>query len=757
MTIPQQLQKPEFRFVLLKPKEKKPFEDDWQHHGYKYDDPKLLAHIAKGGNYGVIAGYGRLRFIDVDDANRIEEVKQKIGETLTVKTGSGKRHFYILSDYDTNHVLKDGLGEYRATNMQCVCVGSTHPSGNKYEVFADVPIKEYTTEEIQKLLAPYLRAETTATTTTLAPSVVNTQPATTTDDSRSGVEFGEVCRLLKKGWSDEEVHEHMFNNFIKWRTSLPQYRQRTLENAKKKVEAAKAAKEAKAEKNKVAPSTVTQQFTLNPEEQDEAENILEDPLLLDILKREVSKKVEGEEDTIQTIILVASGALYIAEQTPPTYTLVLNSPSATGKDYTVSKTLELFPKERVIRRTRVSERALTYWHNSRFEPDWTWDGKILYLSDVSNAVLNCEVVKTMVTEGSHATIVINQMAIDIEVKGKPGIIGTIANASPSEETASRFPFAKLDETTDQTLAIMKRQANSAEKGAKTSTEYDKAVLNALCLLERVNVIIPYASILPQHFKGNLIIMRRNFDRILKYIAASAALHQYQRERNENNFVIATPEDYEHARIAIQKIASNPNLIPLTREDRQLIEYALSVESFSAIEAGNKVPSLQKTSLYEHLGKLVNYGLLNTLTEHNNFGKPVTKYSKTSSEAYEVKIPTWKDIEGGNSAISGNSGCPERPLKSFLQNNDPKDVAKNGITEQAEQANKAELTEELYSYGDIYLDKIISTLKPYPEGLPDEDIISSFPDNQQDKLREWIVLWLQHGELTRLSNGHLVVR
>ena len=131
--IPKQLLKEEFRFCLIRKQSKSPFEKEWQKKGYEFTDTKLLNHIRKGGNYGVIGGYGNLRILDIDDEEKVEEFKEIFKDHFQVKTGSGKLHVYFLSDYDTNHVLLEGLGELRANNYQCVGVGSIHLSGGKYE------------------------------------------------------------------------------------------------------------------------------------------------------------------------------------------------------------------------------------------------------------------------------------------------------------------------------------------------------------------------------------------------------------------------------------------------------------------------------------------------------------------------------------------------------------------------------------------------------------------------------------------------
>jgi len=135
--IPKSLQKPEFRFCLIRNQSKAPFEKDWQNKGYSFNDPKLKKHLKNGGNYGVIGGYGNLRILDIDDKNKVEEFRKEFEDTLLIETGSGGLHIYFTSEYDTNHVFKEGLGELRAMNYQCVGAGSIHPNGNKYLILND--------------------------------------------------------------------------------------------------------------------------------------------------------------------------------------------------------------------------------------------------------------------------------------------------------------------------------------------------------------------------------------------------------------------------------------------------------------------------------------------------------------------------------------------------------------------------------------------------------------------------------------------
>jgi hypothetical protein len=159
--IPKKLQNPEFRFCLLKPKSKIPMEEAWQLlevnyerqedkswknkktgelykiskkvngkkedvvyygeiHNYEFNNPKLLRHLERGGNYGVLTGPGNLRVLDADD---LEFGKKMLGKfnTFTVRTCGGGYHFYFISDCNENKVFKEG--ELRCHDMFVVGPG----------------------------------------------------------------------------------------------------------------------------------------------------------------------------------------------------------------------------------------------------------------------------------------------------------------------------------------------------------------------------------------------------------------------------------------------------------------------------------------------------------------------------------------------------------------------------------------------------------------------------------------------------------
>lgn len=372
---------------------------------------------------------------------------------------------------------------------------------------------------------------------------------------------------------------------------------------------------------------------------EEIEAILKNPEILDLIISEIQKKVVGERTTLQTIFLNCCG-IFVENNNTASYNLFINDESGAGKDFIVKNVLDIFPEEKVIHRTRISPTAFTYWHDSRREPEWTWDGKVCALMDTSEGVLNSDVFKVMVSDGSQTTIVRNQFAVDIEIRGKPVMIITSYSANPKTEMLRRFPILNLDTSKEQTRAIMKAQAEKASRGIKAS--YNQDVKEALYCLRRVKVKIPYAEQLYKEFPDS-IIMRTHHSRMLDYIRASCALHQYQRETDSEGYYLATPQDYENARIILERTTTNSEMIPLTKKQKKLLDIMREGTEWRVKDLQSKVNFYVLSKLYEALDDLSKNDFIKIeVRDVEGIKKPVNFYSITSSSK-NFDIPTWEDI------------------------------------------------------------------------------------------------------------------
>lgn len=373
---------------------------------------------------------------------------------------------------------------------------------------------------------------------------------------------------------------------------------------------------------------------------DESLELLTDPKLFNtITEDELDKKIVGEIDARKTIFLCSQGRL-VKNSQPTSYNLLCNSESGAGKDHVSSEVLKLIPDEYCEKRTRISPTVFTYWHHG--EPGWTWDGKVCYLEDISHGVFNHEVFKVMTSNGSKTTVIIEQKAVDLVIEGKPVMITTSASASPSPEMTRRFSLLPLDESVDQTIEIMKRHAEYAEHGISESIE--EKYIECQRYLKRVIVKIPFAQKLVKIFPTSHVLMRTHFSRFLDYIKASTAFHQYQRQTDKEKNIIATTDDYNFARIALQKTTSNKFMIPLTKDDKRLLKIMEGFEIFVKID-----DVLKKVSFMEErkLRRRLNY-----LTEQQFLEKSSEADERTGRDHITYKlidigivtIPKWEDLE-----------------------------------------------------------------------------------------------------------------
>jgi hypothetical protein len=376
--------------------------------------------------------------------------------------------------------------------------------------------------------------------------------------------------------------------------------------------------------------------------------LLEDKKLFDkITIEEMDKKIVREIPTRRCIFLCANGRL-VKNCQIASYNLLVNDEAGAGKDYVTSKVLQMIPKEQYIKKTRISPTVFTYWHNSLYEPEWTWNGKVFYTEDISEPVLNSEVFKVMCSSGSEATIVINQKAVDVDVNGKPVMIITTANSIPSAELTRRFEMVNLDESLNQTKEIMKKHCEYAILGK--SQEYNEDYSKAMEHLHRVNVKIPFAGKLYHIFPAENIMMRTKFPRFLDFIKASAAFHQFQRKWENKDTIVADKQDYELAAEVMKKMITNKYLVSLTKKQKRILDFFMEQEEdykVNAMKVREKLHNfISLPAMQTNLSILTSYGLIDSCMEERERGRDLEVYSlnhKIKNGVEEIEFPDFEEL------------------------------------------------------------------------------------------------------------------
>lgn len=396
----------------------------------------------------------------------------------------------------------------------------------------------------------------------------------------------------------------------------------------------------------------------------EEHKILSDPKLLDIIIREIQeKRVVGEKETIECIIIVTNCRL-VKNIKATSSNINVNDESGLGKDWIVKGVLDILPDNVVVYRTKITPELLTYWHNSKYEPEWTWDGKILYIEDISTTLLNSDVFKVFSSGGSKATVLIKQLPIDIIINGKPSMVITSYQVNPNSENLRRYPICFCDSSEDQTLEIMRRQSYEDATGYIYS--YNPELKAAISKLRMVSVVIPFAEKLPYFFPKNNF-MRTHYKRFLDYIKSSAALHQYQREEDGHGNIVATGEDYDIARMVLLKNTNNPSMIPLTRDQDNIFNFFKEHPDqwYSVNDIENKFP-ISSEWLRKQLKQLFKNGFLNSIqAEREGVKRKVTEYSFSSENT--VEIPLYSRIIDDSSVNTINTINTINPSNTINNN------------------------------------------------------------------------------------------
>jgi len=397
-------------------------------------------------------------------------------------------------------------------------------------------------------------------------------------------------------------------------------------------------KQAEAERQKTIKEKIIEADKLEKECIKKTPKILSDPKLLINTVEEIQKEVAGEEDTIIAEIIIATTRL-VKGAIPESKNFFLSDKTGIGKDHATKKTLEvIIPKDSNLHVTKMSNEAFTYWHAN--EELWTWDDKVIHFEDITQSLLNTSTFKVMSSGGSRAVVVKDQKTIEIPINGKPVMILTSHHANPEDEALRRFPIGSCDETIEQTTRIFEKISKKYTK--RNDTEPDYVFRFAIKNLKPYSVVIPFAELI-QFFFPKDILMRTHYQRFLNYICASAVFHQYQREKTENDELIATPDDYMIARMVLIYTTSNPKMIPMSKEYRDLLNMLKeNVEKMTINEIVIKGDK-SRDWYYRHLPRLCETGLLKTSKKYEEKANKEVKTYQYAPEENPNAIPTWLEI------------------------------------------------------------------------------------------------------------------
>ncbi len=210
---------------------------------------------------------------------------------------------------------------------------------------------------------------------------------------------------------------------------------------------------------------------------------------------------------------------------------LIQSRSAAGKSTLQDAILSLIPDEDYIKYTRVTDQALFY------KEEDSLINKILAIEEAEGmggaaySIRNIQSAKKITVAATGKDANGRMKTEEYTVKGPVCVMITTTATEIDQETASRFLFLTIDESSAMTEAIHKMQ-REAETLAGLIREKKQDIITrkhhaAQRMLKNLAVVNPYSNFLS--YPSHSLRARRDHKKYLGLIRAVAFLHQYQRE------------------------------------------------------------------------------------------------------------------------------------------------------------------------------------------------------------------------------------
>lgn len=242
--------------------------------------------------------------------------------------------------------------------------------------------------------------------------------------------------------------------------------------------------------------------------------------------------------------------------------LIAQGPSSSGKSFVIEKAASLFPPEAVLLAKSLTPQALVYMKSGALRHRWIVAGERSRVED-DNTAEATRGLREMISSGKLSKLIACKGAggqIESKLIEQDGPIAYTESTTLSrifDEDRNRCLVVNTDERSSQTRAIMEAVARSA--AGLVTADREEIVARHHCLqrmLVRMPIVIPFAPRLCElmSIAAELPVeTRRAFPMLLRMVEAVTLLHQRQRDRDDDGRLVATLDDYGHARRLLSRV------------------------------------------------------------------------------------------------------------------------------------------------------------------------------------------------------------
>jgi hypothetical protein len=325
------------------------------------------------------------------------------------------------------------------------------------------------------------------------------------------------------------------------------------------------------------------------------------PGILDETDRVEGRKLGGTRDLVGEIVRDMRHLGMIGEEAnkllgylvmtsrklPEPLALLILSGSGAGKSQLQDTVLALCPDEDLVKLTSLTDQALFYRGENSLRH------KVLALEELAGAkganyaIRNLISARKLVIETTVKNALTGKLETQINtVHGPTAVFQTTTDPHSDPETRSRFIVVSVDESPDQTRAILQRQRQAHTLEGFRQRQVRERVLRRhhafQRLLHPLPVINPFEPLLS--YSDDQLLVRRDHPKYLQLILAVAFLHQMQRPLRHDpelgNYIEVTLDDIAIANHLAQQAFGN-SLADLSQPGRELLS---RIEQFARQKA-----------------------------------------------------------------------------------------------------------------------------------------------------------------------------
>ena len=216
---------------------------------------------------------------------------------------------------------------------------------------------------------------------------------------------------------------------------------------------------------------------------------------------------------------------------PDPLALLILSGSGAGKSHLQDAVLSLCPEEDLLKLTSLTDRALFYKGEDSLRHKVLAVEELAGAEGAAYAIRNLISAKKLVIESTIKNQLTGKLETQVNtVHGPTAVFQTTTNPRTDAETRSRFILVSVDESAEQTRAILETQRNSHTlEGMKRKRQRENITRRHQAfqrLLNPVTVVNPFEPLLT--YAEDRLAVRRDNPKYLNLILAVTFLYQMQR-------------------------------------------------------------------------------------------------------------------------------------------------------------------------------------------------------------------------------------